>query len=580
MRTFLSVLMLCTLSIGSALAAPLGSAFTYQGQLTFNGSPASGNFDFQFALYTVGSGGTSVDTITLTSQTVTAGLINASLDYTDVPFNGQALWIEVSVRPAGSGTYTVLSPRQPINATPYALFALAGNQGPQGPTGAAGAQGPAGATGATGPAGAQGAAGPTGPQGPAGVVTLPFNGTGSDPSAMFSVMNSGAGNGIVSQITGSYAGVFGDSANGNGFGVVGRAGIGSYIASPGRTGVFGDSDQGYGVLGFSGSGDGVHGETNSNGNSGVAGISNGTGNGVYGASNTGDGVVGASSSTTSGVAVRGEGNGQTWGVWGQSGTGNGVYGTSGGAGVWGESTGYDAIHGHTSNPNGNTSGVAGFGDGSNNGTFGSSQSGNGVLGVSNAGAGVWGDSTLFDGVHGHAANISGGVSGVAGFGESTNNGVGGYSTSGNGVFGHSLYGYGMATDADAQQTRGNNGWVKAMVHVYPMNLGGSGIDRCFNSQLPARVASIPPCGFTYGEPNPGHVTIDFGFEIDDRYLAATSSSQDYSVAATADSANVMGLYFSHYVLSCSTDYTKVPPVTTCSISNIGRDDGAFNLIIF
>lgn len=559
----------------AAFATPLGSAFTYQGQLTFNGSPASGNFDFQFALFTVASGGTSVDTITLTSQTVTAGLIDASLDYTDVPFNGQALWIEVSVRPAGSGTYTILTPRQPINATPYALFALTGNQGPQGPAGPAGAQGPAGAAGATGA---------TGPQGPAGPpISLPYAQTVNNGAAAFAVTNTGDGlngftssgvnSGVYGNNTGGGKGVFGVSGAGNG--VEGASSTGSGVHGvtkgssglSGAAGVWGDTHDYYGVWGTSVTADGVHGNSDSS-------------TGVYGTSNSGDGVFGHSASTVCCVGVRGVGDGQTWGVFGQSGTGNGVYGTSGGAGVWGESTGYDAIHGHTSNPNGNTSGVAGFGDGSNNGVAGISTNGSGVFGTSNSGAGVWGDSTLFDGVHGHAANISGGVSGVAGFGDSTNNGVGGYSTSGNGVFGHSLYGYGMATDADAQQARGNNGWVKAMVHVYPMNLGGKGIDRCFNSQLPARTATIPPCGFTYGEPNPGHVTIDFGFEIDDRYLAATSSSQDYSVSATADSANVMGLYFSHYVLNCSTDYTKIPPVTTCSINNIGRDDGAFNLIIF
>lgn len=579
----LSCLAFCILSVGTAVASPLGSAFTYQGQLNFNGSPASGNFDFQFALFTTGTGGSAVDTITLTTQSVSNGLINESLDYTDVPFNGQALWIEVSVRPAGSGTYTVLSPRQPITATPYALFALAGNQGPAGPTGP---QGPAGAVGAQGPAGAAGArgpAGPTGPQGPAGVVTLPFAGSGSDPTAVLSVSNSGAGNGVVGLTTGAASGVYGGSPNGNGFGVAGRAGGGSGIAVPIHVGTLGDSDSGYGVAGASSSNDGVHGASS-------------TGSGVHG---TTKGVSGQSGA----AGVWGDTH-DYYGVWGTSVTGDGVHGNStsasgvyglsaSGAGVWGESTGYDAVHGHTSNPNGNTSGVAGFGDGNNNGTFGISTngsgvagfstSGSGVYGNSNSGAGGWGESTLYDGLHGHTSNINGGASGVAGFGESTNNGVAGFSTSGNGVFGHSLYGYGMATDADAQQSRGNNGWVKAMAHVVPVGAGGTlgqTITRCFNSQLPPRIAAVPPCGFTEGEPISGTVTIDFGFEIDDRFLELSPSSVDFAAGVGAKSANVAQVLFSHYVLSCSTDYTKVPPVTTCSIDHIGRDDSAFDIVVF
>ncbi len=82
--------------------------------------------------------------VDLDDQAVSAGPNNAPLDFTDVPYDGQALWIEVSVRAAGGGGFTVLSPRQAINAAPYALFAASGNPGPLGPAGATGPQGPAG----------------------------------------------------------------------------------------------------------------------------------------------------------------------------------------------------------------------------------------------------------------------------------------------------------------------------------------------------------------------------------------------------------------------------------------------------
>ncbi|USO00391.1 MAG: collagen-like protein [Phycisphaeraceae bacterium] len=52
--------------------------------------------------------------------------------------------------------------------TPYALFALSGNEGPAGPQGPQGDTGPVGPTGPQGPAGPTGATGPAGPQGPQG----------------------------------------------------------------------------------------------------------------------------------------------------------------------------------------------------------------------------------------------------------------------------------------------------------------------------------------------------------------------------------------------------------------------------
>ncbi|MGH8040792.1 MAG: hypothetical protein ACREPN_01975 [Rudaea sp.] len=484
MRTFSSwllsgLLLVCAFGAVNTQADPLGTAFTYQGQLTFNGSPASGNFDFQFALFTVASGGAAVDTITLTSQSVSEGLINATLDYTDIPFNGQALWIEVRVRPAGSGTYTVLTPRQPITATPYALFALTGNQGPQGP---AGSQGPAGAMGAQGPAGAMGAQGPAGAQGPPGPQgpVLPFNGSIANSSPAFQATNSGGGAGVWGEATA------GDGVHGHTSATGGKSGVAG-LADGSNYGVYGASGTGTAIFGTSLGGSGVYGESHGNGSfNGVQGVGFTGNTGVLGSSATGTGVRGVtkgSSGLTGAAAVWGDSH-DYYGVWGTSVTADGVHGnstsssgvfglSSTGAGVWGESTGYDAVHGHTSNPNGNTSGVAGFGDGNNNGTFGISTSGNGVAG---------------------------------------------FSSSGPGVYAHSASGYGMTTDGPVSQARNQGGWVKAMALI---DDGSGAVIRCYNSQLPASQASTPPCGISVNSSRIGLPIINFGFQVDDRFFQVT-----------------------------------------------------------
>ncbi len=106
-------------------ATPLGTGFTYQGELMSGGTPYSGTCDFQFGLYDAATMGTLVGEITLTEVTVAKGIITTQLDFGSGKFNGENRWLGISVRcPAGTGTYTELTPRQPLTAAPYALHAI------------------------------------------------------------------------------------------------------------------------------------------------------------------------------------------------------------------------------------------------------------------------------------------------------------------------------------------------------------------------------------------------------------------------------------------------------------------------
>jgi Chaperone of endosialidase len=97
-------------------------AFTYQGKLSDGGSPANGSYDLQFALFDSLAGGTQIgSTLTLAGTTVTSGAFSVQLDFEVNAFPGANRFIETSVRPAGSGTFTLLTPRQQITSTPYAI---------------------------------------------------------------------------------------------------------------------------------------------------------------------------------------------------------------------------------------------------------------------------------------------------------------------------------------------------------------------------------------------------------------------------------------------------------------------------
>jgi formylglycine-generating enzyme required for sulfatase activity len=107
-------------------AAPLGTAFTYQGRLLENGIPPSGQFDLRFGLFTAGSGDVPcAPPATNTGVIVLNGLFNTSLDFGPNVFSAAGCWLEIGVRPAGApAEFVTLQPRQPLTPTPYALYTL------------------------------------------------------------------------------------------------------------------------------------------------------------------------------------------------------------------------------------------------------------------------------------------------------------------------------------------------------------------------------------------------------------------------------------------------------------------------
>ncbi|MCI0474658.1 MAG: hypothetical protein L0Y55_00265 [Anaerolineales bacterium] len=97
----------------------LGTAFTYQGQLKKNGAPVTSTCDFFFYLRDASSGGNVISSAGATMSVVN-GLFTREIDFGNNMFNGDARWLEISVRCSGEATYVSLG-RQKITAAPYAL---------------------------------------------------------------------------------------------------------------------------------------------------------------------------------------------------------------------------------------------------------------------------------------------------------------------------------------------------------------------------------------------------------------------------------------------------------------------------
>jgi uncharacterized coiled-coil protein SlyX len=121
---FISAIVLTTIT--PALTAPLGSAVSYQGQLRQNGLAYSGSADLRLTLYDADVGSSAVaGPVTLNSVSVVNGLFTVQVDFGASAFDGDARWMGIEVvTPAGGGAFTLLAPRQPVSAAPYALHAL------------------------------------------------------------------------------------------------------------------------------------------------------------------------------------------------------------------------------------------------------------------------------------------------------------------------------------------------------------------------------------------------------------------------------------------------------------------------
>jgi hypothetical protein len=296
---------------------PVGTAFTYQGQLKQGGNLVNATADLDFRLWDAAVGGSFFGAVQhATNVTIANGLFTVDLDFGANSGGPNARWLEIQVRsPAGGGAFTTLTPRQRLQPTPLALYAL-------------------------------NAAG----------LSLPFQATNQLDTYPFQVT---ANADDASAILGNAPNGTGIEGNGNkgvaGFGSTGVAGNGNFIGvyGSGPTAIYGESTElgVHGILLQSKGGSGVKGEVN-----GSIGITNGvyglnptpSGRGVFGYANAttsaNSGVLGQSDST-SGVGVKGLATAATGTSYGgrfesaSSTSGVGVYGlANNGVGVFGESS--------------------------------------------------------------------------------------------------------------------------------------------------------------------------------------------------------------------------------------------------
>jgi hypothetical protein len=121
----------CCILLGAVLvaahpvhAAPVSTAFTYQGQLQKNGLPYTGTASFVFRLCDDPTAISQVGSVfSASGVTVTGGLFTVDLDFGAV-YTGVALWLDIQVLTPGDVSLTTLTPRVALTSVPFAQYAL------------------------------------------------------------------------------------------------------------------------------------------------------------------------------------------------------------------------------------------------------------------------------------------------------------------------------------------------------------------------------------------------------------------------------------------------------------------------
>jgi len=453
--TVLFAVVLCLGPVG--LAGPLGTAFTYQGRLIDNNKTADGLYDFQFKLFDANSGGNKLgQDVNKPQVDVIDGYFTAELDFGGV-FDGNNRWLDIGIRPGeleDPCVYTLLTPRQKVTPTPYALYAKTAGSGGAGGDSLWQVNGTSiyynngnVGIGTTGPAAKLEV---NGDISTASNYKIGGSTVLSAPGTQNTLVGAWAGavtTGSYNTFLGMMAGRFNTSGSANTF-------LGCQAGFNNQTG-------NYNVFLGNSAGSG---ETGSN----KLYIANGLGDLIYGDFSTGriglgtktldaklnvyssdSNTISATSSQSTGRAVYGNATGANGtGVYGRSSGSYGVYGSSSsssGSGVYGTTTGNygNGVYGFSSSSSGSC-GVYGYNSSSGTGVYGLSSSGNyGELGT--AYCGVRGYSESSYGVYGYSGTSGKGVRGTNvngnyGYLGGSNNGVEGYSSS------TAVYGYGGSYD--------------------------------------------------------------------------------------------------------------------------------------
>jgi hypothetical protein len=109
-------------SISTAFAQQ--NAFTYQGQILENGSPANGDYSMTFTLFNSTNTNAAAIAGPLTNDAISVanGLFTTLINFPPDALATESVWLQIGVATNGATNFITLAPRHALTPAPYALF--------------------------------------------------------------------------------------------------------------------------------------------------------------------------------------------------------------------------------------------------------------------------------------------------------------------------------------------------------------------------------------------------------------------------------------------------------------------------
>src|SRR5208283_4760775 len=104
MKPKINLIAICHLLLAICVSTHAqGTAFSYQGRLNNNGSPAAGTYNLTFTLFNTNTTGVAIaGPVTNNAVIVTNGLFTVLIDFGSGVFNGTNCWLQVGVETNGA----------------------------------------------------------------------------------------------------------------------------------------------------------------------------------------------------------------------------------------------------------------------------------------------------------------------------------------------------------------------------------------------------------------------------------------------------------------------------------------------
>jgi len=138
----------------------------------------------------------------------------------------------------------------------------------------------------------------------------------------------------------------------------------------------------------------------------------------------------------------------------------------------------------------------------------------------------------------------------------------------------------LGVQGNASQARAGAGLVKAMAYVDPFVSGGIAVVSCYNSQMTGSAITTPPCGIAINHYFQGVNILDFGFQVNDRFIQVTPKVTGAAVTAAGGDTFSFGAAVCDACALVNLSVNQVEVLTFNTSNNNAQLDVPFFILVY